>query len=263
MTMPPTGHHARHSPERSPVLIRLVQTSDLPDGVNALASADGGTIIVRAGLDKATRRRAVREVLAHRFPGLLVFPVLAACHLRRAVIGAAQAVARLVQSAAGLITPDSPAFVLVAGAAVVTATAAGGAVMTLTGRVPHSARTPAQASAPHRPGSTTGEPGALARHASRSSGGRPSGAPGPVPAPQPGTAPVPPPSGSPPALPIGPITSPVTSLLRSVLPSLPPVPVPVPSVSVSASLPPIPIPPVPSPSPTCIQLGPIGTCLSP
>jgi len=234
------------------VLIRLVQTSDLPDGVNALASADGGTVIVRAGLDKATRRLAVREVLGHRFPGLLVFPVLAALHLRRAFIAAAQAVARLTQSAAGLITPDSPAVILVAGTAVVAATAAGGAVMTLTGRMPHSARAPALASAPRRPGSTPGKPAALARHASRSTGGRPSGEAGPVPSPQPGTAPVP---------------SPATSLLHSVLPSLPPLPVP--SVSVSASLPPIPIasllpaPPLPSPSPICKQIGPLGACLSP
>jgi len=71
MTTPPTRRHARHLSERPPVLIRLVQTSDLPDGINALASADGATIIVRAGLDKATRRLAVREVLARRFPGLL------------------------------------------------------------------------------------------------------------------------------------------------------------------------------------------------
>jgi len=178
------------------VLIRLVQTSDLPDGVNALASADGATIIVRAGLDKATRRRAVREVLAHRFPGLLAFPVLAGLHLRRALIAAAEGVSRLAQSAAGLLTPDSPAVVLLAGAAVVTATAAGGAVMTLTGGAPHHAHASAQASAPRHPGSSADPPAALARHASRPGAGHGIRGHGPVPSPQPGTTPVPSPSGS-------------------------------------------------------------------
>ncbi len=124
MTTPPRRHNAGPSSGRRPALVRLVQTSDLPDGINALASADGQTIIVRAGLDQATRRRAVRQVLGHRFPGLLVFPVLAGAQLRRVLIAAAQAASRLMQSAAGLITPDSPVFVLVAGAAVVTASAA-------------------------------------------------------------------------------------------------------------------------------------------
>jgi hypothetical protein len=241
------------------VLIRLVQTSDLPDGINALASADGATIIVRAGLDKATRRLAVREVLARRFPGLLVFPVMAAMQLRRAVVAVAEGVSRLVQSAACLITPDSPVVVLVAGAAVVTATAAGGTVMTLTGRTPHAARAPALASAPRH----SGQAAAVAGHAAGAAGGRPHRPPGPVPSPQPGVAPVPSPSGSSPALPLGPVTSPAGSLLHSVLPSLP---VPVPSVSVSASLPPVPIPtllPVPSPSPTCLQLGPLSACMNP
>ena len=261
MTTPPTRRHARHPSERPPVLIRLVQTSDLPDGINALASADGATIIVRAGLDKATRRLAVREVLARRFPGLLVFPVMAALQLRRAVVAVAEGVSRLVQSAACLITPDSPVVILVAGAAVATAATVGGTVTTLTGRAPHSAsaRAPALASAPRRPGQAV----ALAGHASRSAHRRPHRAPGPVPSPQPGVAPVPSPSGSAPVLPLGPITSPASSLLSSVLPSLP---VPVPSVSVSASLPPIPVPsllPVPSPSPTCLQLGPLGACVSP
>lgn len=264
MTTPPRHHHAGPPSHRAPGLIRLVLTSDLPDGVNALASADGSTVIVRAGLDKATRRRAVREVLAHRFPGVLVFPVLAGLHLRRALIGAAEGASRLVQSAAGLITPDSPAVVLMAGAAVVTATTVGGAVMTLTGGVHHGARTPVQANARHRPARSPGEAAALAGHASRSATGRRSRAPGTVPAPHRGTAPVPSPSGSQPAQPLAPITSPVGSLLHSILPSLSPVPVP--SVSVSVSLPPVPVPslsPLPSPSPTCIKLGPLGVCLDP
>jgi len=269
MTAPPRHHHAGPSSHRAPGLIRLVQTSDLPDGVNALASADGSTIIVRAGLDKATRRRAVREVLARRFPGLLVFPVLAGLHARRALIGAAEGISRLAQSAAGLIAPDSPALVLVAGAAVVTAAAAGGAVLTFTGGAPHGVRAPVQASARHQPGSSLDKPPALAGHASQSATGGRSRAPGAVPSPHPGTAPVPSASasGSQPLQPLAPIISPAGSLLHSLLPSLPPVPVP--SVSVSASLPPVPLPslsplpPLPSPSPTCVQVGPVGICLSP
>jgi hypothetical protein len=165
MTTPPRRHLAGPSSRRTPALIRLVQTSDLPDGVNALASADGGTIIVRAGLDRAERRRAVRAVLARRFPGVLVFPALAGLHLRRALIGTADGVSRLVQSAAALITPDSPAVILVAGAAVVTATAAGGVVMTLAGGTPHGAHAPAQATGSRRPGSSADPPRAHSRPA--------------------------------------------------------------------------------------------------
>jgi hypothetical protein len=43
---------------------RLLQTDELPDGVDALGSADGATIIVRASLDRAARQRAVHEVIA-------------------------------------------------------------------------------------------------------------------------------------------------------------------------------------------------------
>jgi hypothetical protein len=266
MTTPPRRQHAGPFSRRTPALIRLVQTSDLPDGVNALASADGGTIIVRAGLDRAERRRAVRAVLAPRLPGFLVFPALAGLHLRRALICAAEGVSRLVQSAAALLTPDSPAVVLLAGAAVVAATAAGGAAMILAGQAPHGAHAPAQAAGSRGPGGSAGLRRAPARPGHRP-GPRPAGSGhglagrGPVPSPRPGTTPAPGPSGSLPAQPLGPITSPATSLLHSLLPS-PPVPVPVPSVSVSASLPPLPVP-LPSPSPACIQLGPVGACLTP
>jgi hypothetical protein len=271
MTTPPRRHNAGPSSGRRPALVRLVQTSDLPDGINALASADGQTIIVRAGLDPATRRRAVRQVLGHRFPGLLVFPVLAGAQLRRALVAAAQGASRLMQSAAGLITPDSPVFVLVAGAAVVTASAAGGAAVALTGGGAHGGSAPVPASAPHHPGSPAGQVAALTGHGSRSGSGsgRQPGSPGPAPSPGPGTAPVPSPSGSQPTQPLAPITSPVGSLLHSILPtSLPPLPVP--SVSVTASLPPVPlpslppvVPPLPSPSPTCIKVGPLGVCVDP
>ena len=67
MTIPPPepvalrrGRHVHSAPARTLGITRITQTSELPPGINALASADGKTIIVRAGLDKATRRRAVR-----------------------------------------------------------------------------------------------------------------------------------------------------------------------------------------------------------
>jgi hypothetical protein len=259
MSTRPRRRQAGSSSHQLPVLVRLVQSSDLPDGVNALASADGGTIIVRAGLDKDTRRRAVREVLAHRFPGLLAFPVLAGLHLRRALVAAAHWVSRAVQSATAVI-PASPAFIVVAGA-VVTASAAGGAVMALGGGAHPGARPPAHTGAPLLHG-RSGNSSQLARHASRSAGHSSR-----VPSPRPGTTPVP--AGSPRTPPLGPVTSPAGSLLPS-----PPVPLPSVSVSLpvplpSVSVPPVPVPspslpPVlPSPSPTCVQVGPLGVCLTP
>jgi hypothetical protein len=276
MTTPPTRPHARHPSERPPVLIRLVQTSDLPDGINALASADGGTIIVRAGLDQPARRLAVREVLARRFPGLLVFPVMAAMQARRAVVAVADAVSRLVQSAASLSRPANPVAVLLAGAAVATAATVGGTVLSLTGRAPHGqgAAWPAPASAPrHR-----GQAAALARHAARS-GGRSRRAAGQVPAPQPGITPVAPPSGSAPRLPSLPVPVPSVSVSASLppippppippppippppipLPPIPPPPIPLPPIP-PPPIPPIPLP-VPSPGLTCLRLGPLDACVS-
>jgi hypothetical protein len=49
---------------RLPGITQLVQRYDLPAGVNAMATADLRTIMVRPGIDEATRKRAIREVLA-------------------------------------------------------------------------------------------------------------------------------------------------------------------------------------------------------
>jgi mannan endo-1,4-beta-mannosidase len=146
MTIPPpepsaTGHGRNASTHRAPArmlgVTQIVQTSELPAGVNALASADGKTIIVRAGLDKAARRRAVREVLAatHRFPALALYPALADARIRRFAAEVADAVSGLVQHAAGLVTPASPIGAIVASAAVVAA-GAGVTVGVATGAIP-------------------------------------------------------------------------------------------------------------------------------
>jgi hypothetical protein len=84
---------------------RIVQTDDLPPGVDALASADGRTIIVRASLDQADRRRAMREVMAsiRRFPRLALYPALsleAARHLLRRIYSAAATASQSVQQIA-------------------------------------------------------------------------------------------------------------------------------------------------------------------
>jgi hypothetical protein len=116
---------------------QVVQTSELPAGVNALASADGKTIIVRAGLDSSARRRALREVLAatHRFPALALYPALADARIRRFAVEAADALSGLVQHAAGLLAPDSPIAAMVVSAAVVAA-GAGVTVGVATGTIP-------------------------------------------------------------------------------------------------------------------------------
>jgi hypothetical protein len=66
------GRPAGHSASGAASVTRIVHTHDLPSGVDALASADGATIIVRGSLDHAGRRRAMREVMAsiRRYPGL-------------------------------------------------------------------------------------------------------------------------------------------------------------------------------------------------
>jgi hypothetical protein len=74
VTSPPPaqpGHGHRAPPARDGVS-RVWQTDELPGGVDALASADGSTIMVRASLDRDARKRAVHEVMAtiRRSPGL-------------------------------------------------------------------------------------------------------------------------------------------------------------------------------------------------
>jgi glycosyl hydrolase family 26 len=146
MTLPPPqpaaprrGRHADRAPARLLGITRITQTSDLPPGINALASADGKTIIVRSGLDKVSRRRAVREVLAatHRFPGLVLWPVLLDMRIRRMLAEAADRLSGLVQHLVGFVTPDSPVVALVTSAVVVAA-GAGVGVGVATGVIPTS-----------------------------------------------------------------------------------------------------------------------------
>jgi len=139
MTIPPPepvalrrGRHVHSAPARTLGITRITQTSELPPGINALASADGKTIIVRAGLDKATRRRAVREVLAasHRFPALVLYPALADNRIRRMVVEVADSVSSLLQHVAAFTGSNPTATALAAVATVVTAGAATAGVMT-------------------------------------------------------------------------------------------------------------------------------------
>jgi mannan endo-1,4-beta-mannosidase len=139
MTIPPPepvdlrrGRHVHSAPARTLGITRITQTSDLPPGINALASADGRTIIVRAGLDKATRRRAVREVLAasHRFPALVLYPALADNRIRRMIVDAADSLSSLMQHAVAFAGSNPTTTALAAVATIATAGAATAGVMT-------------------------------------------------------------------------------------------------------------------------------------
>src|SRR6202046_3257701 len=124
MTIPPPqpaqpgrGRHAASAPRRALGITRIEHRSDLPDGVNALASADGATIIVRAGREKASRRSAVREILAatHRFPSLVLFPSLADSRIRRFLFDVSDAVRGALAHLGGFLAPASPVTGIVAG----------------------------------------------------------------------------------------------------------------------------------------------------
>jgi mannan endo-1,4-beta-mannosidase len=119
---------------------RIVQTDDLPPGVDALASADGSTIIVRASLDRAARHRAMREVMTsiRRFPRLALYPALsleAARNLVRRIYSAVSAASQSVQQIAaaagdhvnGLAVAATAAAGTVAVVTVVVTTASPGA----------------------------------------------------------------------------------------------------------------------------------------
>ena len=139
MTIPPPqparagrGRHASAGPRPTLGITRIEHRSDMPDGVNALATLDGTTIIVRAGLDSGTRRRAVREVLAatHRFPSLVLIPVLVDARIRRLVFQAGDTASGVVQHVTTLAAPASPVTAVVASVAVL---AAGAGVGVATG----------------------------------------------------------------------------------------------------------------------------------
>jgi mannan endo-1,4-beta-mannosidase len=133
MTSPPPpapqGRPARHAAGSAGVT-RIVQTDDLPAGVDALASSDGKTVIVRASLDQARRRQATREVMAsvRRFPRLALYPAMtleAVRQLARRVSGAAAAATQSLQQVASVAGDH------VSGLAVA-ATAAAGTVAVVT-----------------------------------------------------------------------------------------------------------------------------------
>lgn len=136
MTSPPPpaphGRSARHasSGRVAAGVTRIVHTDDLPLGVDALASADGRTVIVRASLDQAGRRQAMREVMAsvRRFPRLALYPAVsleAIRQLARRVSGAATAASQSLQQVASVAGDH------VSGMAVA-ATAAAGTVAVVT-----------------------------------------------------------------------------------------------------------------------------------
>lgn len=134
MTSPPPpaaqGGPARHAAGGGAGVTRIVQSDDLPPGVDALASADGKTVIVRASLDQVSRRRAMREVMAsvRRFPRLALYPALS--------LDAVRQVARRVSAAVASASHSLQQAVSVAGDHVsglaVAATAAVGTVAVVT-----------------------------------------------------------------------------------------------------------------------------------
>ena len=89
-------------------------------------------IIVRAGLDQATRRRAVRDVLAasHRFPALVLYPALADSRIRRMIMEVTDAASSLMQHVASFAGSNPTATAMAAVATVATAGAATVGVMT-------------------------------------------------------------------------------------------------------------------------------------
>jgi mannan endo-1,4-beta-mannosidase len=129
---PRRGRHASRKSAAPLGITRIMQSSELPAGINAFASADGKTVIVRAGLDKVSRRRAVREVLAatHRFPSLVLIPALINSRIRRFLFDLAEAVTTTMQHAVTLLTPSNP---IVAAVATVTVLAAGTGIGIVTG----------------------------------------------------------------------------------------------------------------------------------
>jgi mannan endo-1,4-beta-mannosidase len=166
-TMPPAaprGRPGRHAGRARAGITRIVQTDELPPGVDALASADGRTIIVRASLDQISRRRAMREVMAsiRRFPGLALYPAMSLEAirglLRRAadvVDGVGQAVQQMAAAAGEHANGVAVAITAAAGTvAVVTAVVATSASSPGAGASGKSAGRPAGAAAmiPGRPG---------------------------------------------------------------------------------------------------------------
>ena len=87
MTSPPpvAPHGIRREPARPVAITRILQPDDLPDGGDALASADGKTIFVRRSLDRLSRRRALREVMTsiRRYPRSALYPAISVEAIRQ------------------------------------------------------------------------------------------------------------------------------------------------------------------------------------
>jgi Glycosyl hydrolase family 26 len=119
---------------RSLGITRIAVTSDLPDGVDALASADRSTVFVSASLDHKGRRAAIRVVLraTHRFPGLALYPALAMARIRRLLAETGEAAAGLIQHAASLAAASPAAGVVVSVVTVAGVAAATVGLVTVT-----------------------------------------------------------------------------------------------------------------------------------
>lgn len=154
---PPAAPHGRPRSHASPAtagVTRILQTDDLPAGVDALASADGKTVIVRASLDAVSRRRAMREVMSsiRRFPRLALYPAISIGAIRglaRRIYAAGSAASQSIQQAASVAGDH------VSGLAVA-ATAAAGTVAVVTVVVATASPSPgAGSAAPARQGGVT------------------------------------------------------------------------------------------------------------
>jgi hypothetical protein len=143
---------------------RIVQTDELPPGVDALASADGRMIMVRAALDRADRSRAVREVMAtlRQFPRLALIPAITTEGARQAVRRLHGTLTGLSQNAAQLAATAGDHV----GAATVAVTAAGVAAVTV------ALATAAPGGRPAAGGPAAGGPAAVARRAGPGTGHR-------------------------------------------------------------------------------------------
>ncbi|HEU5417103.1 MAG TPA: glycosyl hydrolase [Streptosporangiaceae bacterium] len=124
-----------------------MQTDQLPAGVDALASADGRMIMVRASLDRAARGRALREVLAtlRRFPRLALVPALTSEGARQVIRSLSGALSGLSQEAAQLASAAGDHI----GGAAVAVTASAGAAVAVTAVL--ATGTPGGAPWPERP----------------------------------------------------------------------------------------------------------------
>ncbi len=155
MTSPPPvaparGHRATRS--RPAAVTRIIRSDELPAGVNALASADGKTVIVRASLDQQASRRAVREVMAsvRRFPALGVLPAVAADLVSQAFRRIGSAFGAAAQSVHRVASAAGEHF----GGMAVAVTAAVGTVAAVTAMVVTSGHGPHQSAGQDPPGGT-------------------------------------------------------------------------------------------------------------